>query len=124
MAAASFQEALRLDPNRPDTYRRIANVRLAQGRLDDAMGAFRMALGLDSDNRHVHSALIFTMNYHPGCDARMIRDECARWNHHHAEPLKQFIVPHDNEPDPDRRLRIGAPKGSKGRSRAAVQAAE
>src|SRR5262249_50171813 len=34
-------------------------------------------------------------------------EECRRWNQQHAEPLKQFIQPHTNLPDPQRKLRIG-----------------
>jgi protein O-GlcNAc transferase len=106
-AIASYETALRLEPVRAETYRRIANVRTAQGRLDDAIDAYRAALRLKSDDEHIHSALIFTLNYHPGHDARMLREEYARWSQQHAEPLRALIRPHTNRPDPARRLRIG-----------------
>src|SRR5262249_25087179 len=44
---------------------------------------------------------------HPGYDGKAIREECERWNQQHAEPLRQLIRPHLNNPDQERRLRIG-----------------
>ena len=85
----------------------IGNVRKDQGRLDDALAAYGTALRLKPEAAHVHSNVIFTLNYHPRYDARAIQEECARWNRLHAEPLKKSILPHSNRPDPKRRLRIG-----------------
>jgi len=106
-ALASFQQAIRLEPDRAETYLKIGNLRKAQGRLDDAIDAFRAAVRLKPNDEHIHSALVFTLSYHPHCDARRIQEESARWNQQHAEPLKKLIQPHSNRPDPERRLRVG-----------------
>jgi predicted O-linked N-acetylglucosamine transferase (SPINDLY family) len=106
-ALARYREAVRLEPNRADTYLKIANVHKAQGRLDEAIDALQAALQLKPEDQDIHSALAFTLHYHPRYDARMIQEESIRWNRLHAEPLKGLIRPHSNDPDPERRLRIG-----------------
>src|SRR5262249_30635347 len=106
-ALASFQEAARLEPHNSDTYLKIGNVRKTQGQVDLAIDAFRMARTLKPEDEHAHSALAFTLSYHPLYDARAIGEGYARWNREHARPLEQFIEPHSNRPEPERRLRIG-----------------
>jgi predicted O-linked N-acetylglucosamine transferase (SPINDLY family) len=106
-AEASYQQALRIQPDCAMVYNNLGSVLKDQGRLDDAIAAFRTALRLKPEAAVSHSNLIFTLNFHPRYDARAIQEECVRWNRQHAEPLKQFIQPHTNRPDPERRLRIG-----------------
>jgi predicted O-linked N-acetylglucosamine transferase (SPINDLY family) len=40
-------------------------------------------------------------------DLPALAEEMRLWNQHHAAPLKGQIIAHDNDRDPDRRLRIG-----------------
>ena len=106
-AVASFQEAVRLRPDFAVAHNNLGNACKDEGRLDDALAAFRTALRLNPKDAQTHSGIISTLNYHPRFDARAIQEECASWNQQHAEPLKEFIRPHTNCPDPERRLRIG-----------------
>jgi predicted O-linked N-acetylglucosamine transferase (SPINDLY family) len=106
-AVASYEQALRLQPDYVEAHLNIGNARKDQGRLEDALAAYRDALQLDPNAAHVHSNLILTLNYHPGYDAGAIYEECGRWNRRYAQPLRQLIEPHLNDPDPERRLRIG-----------------
>lgn len=77
------------------------------GQLDEAIAAFHQALAVDAQDRMAHDNLLLTLNYHPAYDAADIAEESARWNARHAQPLRQFIQIHDNDPTPDRRLRVG-----------------
>ncbi len=108
-AVAELRCALRLGlkADRADFHMNLGNVLKDQGRLDDAVAAYRTAIQLKPDGADIHSNLIGLLHYHPGYDAGAIQEECRRWNQQHAEPLKQFIQPHNNLPDPERRLRIG-----------------
>jgi predicted O-linked N-acetylglucosamine transferase (SPINDLY family) len=106
-ALASFQKALSLEPGSADVYTRIARMRKEQGRLDEAIEAWRTALRIKPEDAYIHSALVFNLHYHPRYDAQMIQEEYARWNRQHAEPLRKFIQPHSNRPDPERRLKVG-----------------
>ena len=78
-----------------------------QGRLEEAVASYREALRLKPNFADAHSNLVFTLNFCPGYDARTIYEEHCRWNQVHAEPLAKFILPHDNDPAPDRRVRVG-----------------
>jgi protein O-GlcNAc transferase len=106
-ALASFQQASRLEPNNADIYLKIGNVLKTQGRVDEAIDAFGTARKLKPEDEHAHSALAFTLSYHPRYDARAIYEEYARWDQEHAQALKRYVEPHSNDPDPDRRLRVG-----------------
>jgi protein O-GlcNAc transferase len=109
-AVAQYQEVLRLKPDHVGAYVNLGGVFKDQGRLDDALAAYRTALEIKPDAADaplIHSNVVHTLNYHPGSDDRTIREECARWNQRHGEPLEKLIVPHANHADPERRLRIG-----------------
>ena len=47
------------------------------------------------------------MQYHPGYDGKMIREELRHWNQQCAAPLKTLSQPHGNNSDPKRQLRVG-----------------
>jgi predicted O-linked N-acetylglucosamine transferase (SPINDLY family) len=102
-----IRKAIALQPQYPEAHNNLGSLHRDMGQLDEAIAAFAAALKLKPDYPVAHSNLIFTMHFHPGCDASSIGRELARWNHQHAEPLRRLIQPHLNDRDPDRRLRIG-----------------
>ena len=75
------------------------------GQLDRALPVIAKALEIDPNYLTGHNNLTFCMCYHPAYDSAAIADELCRWNQRHAEPLKHLIQPHDNDRDPERRLR-------------------
>ena len=95
-ALKSYQHALRHKPDHVDTHLNLGNVLKDQGRLDEAIAAYRAAFRLKPDAAHIHSNINFILHYHPGYDARAIREECRRWNDRHAQPLEKVIRPHTN----------------------------
>jgi protein O-GlcNAc transferase len=106
-AVESHQHAIRLRPDYAEAHNNLGNAFHRQGKLDEAIAAYRRAVELKPRFAEAHGNLILTLQYHPGYDARMIREELHRWNERHAEPLKKFIQPHTNDRGPERRLRIG-----------------
>ncbi|MGA2440075.1 MAG: tetratricopeptide repeat protein [Tepidisphaeraceae bacterium] len=106
-AIACHRQAIRLQPDCAESHNFLGNALLSIGQLDAAMACYRQAVRLKPDHAGLHSNLLYVLEFHPGYDARMIYEEARRWNQQHAEPLKKFIQPHANNPDPDRRLRIG-----------------
>ena len=106
-AIVSFRQAIALKPAFREACGNLGNALKDQGRLEEATAAYRHAIALHPDFTDAHSNLLLNLNYHPAYDARAIADELARWNRQHAEPLHRFIQPHLNDPDPNRRLRIG-----------------
>jgi predicted O-linked N-acetylglucosamine transferase (SPINDLY family) len=75
--------------------------------LDEAIACLERAVSLAPTDAIMHSNLIYTLQYHPNYDAAALFHAQRGWNEKHARPLAQFILPHDNDPDPERRLRIG-----------------
>jgi predicted O-linked N-acetylglucosamine transferase (SPINDLY family) len=54
-----------------------------------------------------HSSLVYSLHFCPGTDARTLYEEHRRWDRRFAEPIARLILPHPNEPAPERLLRIG-----------------
>ncbi len=106
-AIATFHQAIRLKPDLVEAYNNLGSALKHVGRLDEAIAAYREAIRLKPDYTDAHGNLIYALQFHPECNAEIIRDEHLRWNRQHAEPLEKFIKPHVNDRDPDRRLRIG-----------------
>ncbi len=106
-AIAAYRQALALNPNYAEAHSNLGTSLKDIGQLDQANDEFRIAIALNPNHSGFHSNLIYTMCFHPGCDARMIGEELRRWSRQHAQPLKKFIEPHFNDRDPRRRLKIG-----------------
>jgi protein O-GlcNAc transferase len=101
------REALRLNPGDIETRRKLGVMMRYQGLIDETIALYREGLRLNPDSALIHSSLVFTMNYHAGTDSEMLLKESRQWALRHAEPLKKFIAPHENDRSPDRRLRVG-----------------
>ncbi len=77
------------------------------GQPDEAIDAYRQALALKPGYTAAHSNLIFCMNYEPRFSGEDILLESKRWNEIHAAPRTALAGPFANDPDPERRLRVG-----------------
>jgi protein O-GlcNAc transferase len=106
-AVEAFQQAVTLNPNLPDAYNNLGIALKDQARLDESLAAFRRAVALKPSYAEAHSGLVFTLHYHPNYDAARILEEHRQWDRQHAQPLRGFIKTHPNNPDPNRRLKIG-----------------
>jgi predicted O-linked N-acetylglucosamine transferase (SPINDLY family) len=106
-AIAACRAALAIQPNLSEAYNNLGLVLKDGGLLEEAIAAFRHAIALDPNLAGGHDNLLYCMHFHPDYDAQRIAQEHSRWNRQHAEPLKQFIGPHRDERNRDRRMRIG-----------------
>ena len=106
-AVASCRRALELKPDLPETHNILGLALRDRGQLDEAIAAYRRALQIKTDDPGVHSNLVFALHFHPGQDARTISEEHQRWNRQFCDPLQQFLLPHINSRDRERRLRVG-----------------
>jgi predicted O-linked N-acetylglucosamine transferase (SPINDLY family) len=106
-AVAAYRRALELEPGLAVTYNNLGGVLMFQGRLDEAVGCFQKARELDPAYAEAHSNLFQCMHYSPAFDAVRIHTEARRFNEAHAAALTRDAPPHGNDPDPERRLRIG-----------------
>jgi predicted O-linked N-acetylglucosamine transferase (SPINDLY family) len=80
---------------------------LAMGRAEEAIDCFRRAVAARPEYPALHSNLIFALNFDPTANAADRQNERAAWAERHASLFTGAIRAHDNDRDPDRRLRIG-----------------
>jgi predicted O-linked N-acetylglucosamine transferase (SPINDLY family) len=106
-AAQAHQRALELRPDDARTKNNLANALWDGGFVDAATTCYRGAVALDPGAADIHGNLIYSLHFHPDYDAGAILDEQRIWNQRHAAPLARQIQPPGNDPNPDRRLRIG-----------------
>jgi len=106
-ALAAYRRALELRPDYPEAHNNLGVALKDLGQLDEAIASFRRALQCDPGVASAHSGLIYTLHFHPRHNASSISEECGRWNRQFSEPVKHFILPHANNREPERRLRVG-----------------
>jgi predicted O-linked N-acetylglucosamine transferase (SPINDLY family) len=102
-----YRHALHLRPDLAVAHNNLGNALRDRGEIDEAIACYRRALQLAPDYAEAHSSLVFSLHYHPDYDAAAILREARDWHHRHAEPLAPSHRPHENDPAPDRRLRVG-----------------
>jgi predicted O-linked N-acetylglucosamine transferase (SPINDLY family) len=105
-AAATLEESIRAKPD-AEALSALGAILLEAGRLDDALRSYRWAIELDPRDSNLHSRLLYALHYHPDYDPERLLQEHLAWAARHAEPLYPAIRPYENDPSPDRRLRIG-----------------
>jgi predicted O-linked N-acetylglucosamine transferase (SPINDLY family) len=106
-AVAEYRTALRLKPDLVETHYNLANTHWDMGLLDDAVAGYQHALQLKPDYADARSNLLLALHYVASPDVESIYREHRKWEDLHARPLEQEIARHANEPNSNRRLRIG-----------------
>jgi len=106
-AIIAYSETIRLKPDYAEAHKNLGFAYAIHGQLDRSIDCYRKAITLRPVDAAAHSHLLQTLHYHPGYDAQTLLNEHLLWAQRHAEPLASLIQPHDNEPDPDRPLRVG-----------------
>ena len=106
-AIVAYRQAIALRPDLPEVHCNLGSAAKDTGQLHEAIAALNQAIAIRPDFHEAHSNLVYALHFHPDYDAEAIAEEHRRWNRRHAEPLKRNTPPHDNDRNPDRRLRIG-----------------
>jgi protein O-GlcNAc transferase len=106
-AVAAYRRVLQLQPNSVEAYNNLGDALREQGSIDDSLDCFETAMNLAPGNAAIHSNLIYLLSYHPGYDPVELSRQQKHWNDQHAAPVQGEALPHDNDPNADRRLKIG-----------------
>ncbi|MBI3709751.1 MAG: tetratricopeptide repeat protein [Proteobacteria bacterium] len=106
-AIESLKQAVALRPKGARFLNNLGTACLKQGRLDDALDPLRRALEMQPELTVAHDNLIFTLDFDPRIDLAGALAERRRWAERYARPLTAVAAPHRNDPDPERRLRVG-----------------
>jgi predicted O-linked N-acetylglucosamine transferase (SPINDLY family) len=105
-AIVAYRAALAARPDYAEAHSNLGNALKNLGELDDATAHFDRSLQIQP-NIAAASNRLYTMYFHPRYTAEHIRDEHRRWNDAQARPLLPAPLAFDNDPAPDRRLRLG-----------------
>jgi protein O-GlcNAc transferase len=106
-AIAAMRQAATLRPDSADIHANLGNLLKDIGQIEQAIGHLRMAVALRPHDAALHSSLAMALHYDPRAEPAKILQELRSWDRMHALPLERWVQPHDNDPSPDRKLRIG-----------------
>jgi len=106
-AILACRRALELKPDYPGAYFNLGNAQRDLGRIDDAVASYRRALEIQPDFSRAHGGVLFALNYHPDMSAEDIFRAYREFDTLYCLPLRKTWREHENDKDPNRRLRIG-----------------
>ena len=106
-AILCYRRALELQPDFAGARYNLATALKEDGEVDEAIAVYRETLALAPGFVEAHSSLVYCTLYDPKSDPASLLREARIWNQRHAEPLVPARPVHDNERDPERRLRVG-----------------
>ncbi|HEX6979198.1 MAG TPA: tetratricopeptide repeat protein, partial [Alphaproteobacteria bacterium] len=109
-AVKSYERALAVDPTKPEVLCDLAFVRAAQGRIEDAESIYRHVLEIRPDFEPAAINLLFIMQYNPAHSVSDIVAAHRMWDARNVD-VRGVLPPPHNDPDPERRLRIGFVSG-------------
>ncbi|GET40205.1 DUF5672 family protein [Microseira wollei] len=107
LAIDYFRQVLALESNHASAYNNLASTFKDQGKIAEAIAYFRQAIAADPAFVIAQSNLLFNLHYSDEYTPAAIYAEHQHWCVRNATPLAAEILPHSNNPNPNRRLRIG-----------------
>ncbi|HEX5244278.1 MAG TPA: tetratricopeptide repeat protein [Tepidisphaeraceae bacterium] len=105
-AADLYRRAIALRPNAAHAHNNLGNALKDLGQIDQAISSYRRAIDCEH-NWRMASNLLYSLHLHPGSTPASLFEEHRKWNENYAQALAPQGPVYPNEPDPERRLRIG-----------------
>lgn len=105
-AADLYRRALALRPNAAHAHNNLGNALKDLGQIDQAISSYRRAIECEH-NWRMASNLLYSLHLHPASTPASLFEEHRKWNENYAQALAPQAPIYPNDPDPDRRLRIG-----------------
>lgn len=106
-AVEHFRAFLALEPGNLATQNVLGSLYVGQGRFAESRACHRLVLDADPYYLQVYSIFLLMLNFDPEVSPAEVFAEHRRWGELCARPLAEAAVTCDNDPDPERRLRIG-----------------
>ncbi|MHC4743855.1 MAG: O-linked N-acetylglucosamine transferase, SPINDLY family protein [Planctomycetota bacterium] len=105
-ALEHHKRAVQAEPQRPEVLANYARALMETGEMNEGIQLLRRALSGMPDNAQARSNYLLRLHQMPQLDRRMLFDEHKQWGWLHA-PTNLAATNHQNDPQPDRKLRIG-----------------
>ena len=106
-AVQDYRRAVELQPDDPAVWGTLALIAERRTRLRETIDCYERVVDLQRESKYQHSKLLFMKQYDPRFTPRHHFEEAVRWGERHEAPLRSHHRPHDNDPIPGRRLRVG-----------------
>ncbi|MGE3781197.1 MAG: tetratricopeptide repeat protein [Alphaproteobacteria bacterium] len=106
-ALMDLDRALTLRPDFAEALIGRAMILRLLGDIGQALASLRKAIALKPDDAGLHTTYIFTLNFDHSVSEADKQHERTEWERRHARKFRSHWQPHDNDPAPGRRLRIG-----------------
>ncbi|MBF0588319.1 MAG: tetratricopeptide repeat protein [Magnetococcales bacterium] len=103
-AGEAYRKAMALKHNFLNAISNLGNIHYTLGRFDEAVACYREVLAVQPDNPGANSNLLLCQQYMPGQSLERLYALHRSWGSGLVLPMP---FPHRNDPNPDRRLRIG-----------------
>lgn len=106
-AQSCFERALELKPGFAEAHNNLGNLYQELGEFEQAHTSFERALLADPLYTEAHSNMLFAMNYDPSKTGEEIFEYYRAYEDRFARPHYNNHKPHNNDADPNRRIKIG-----------------
>lgn len=100
------EKVVSADPDNTGIATTFALDLIRTGETQRGLDILQEVIEKEPHNVDAHSKLLFHLHYLPDLDGQMLLDKHKQWGRTHA-PVNRARVSHDNDPDPERKLRVG-----------------
>ena len=105
-ALQAFRRAVELQPQ-AELISCVGGILFQQGHIEEALIHMDRAIAMDPLADAIHSNRLFILNHDPRLSPTQIAQQHFAWGRVLEARLAAARTPHGNDPDPDRRLKIG-----------------
>jgi predicted O-linked N-acetylglucosamine transferase (SPINDLY family) len=104
---AAYEAILARHPHDRESLWGLSTALVEAADATRAIEVGRKLVAADPSSPAARSALIYTLHYSPDHDAEAIYRESVEWGRLFCDPLQDSIPPHENDRDPERKLKVG-----------------
>jgi len=102
-----FSNTIQYDPHFYAAHNNLSATLSKLGRIDEAVAACRHAIGINPAWNEMHSNMLFALTHSASTHPDTLFKEHQRFGQQFETPLRALWPRHQNQPDPERTLRIG-----------------
>lgn len=106
-AIVEFRADLEKDDRDAGAWQGLGEALQCTGESEPAARAFRRVVEIDPHHKSAHSNLIYCSQFVHGVTAQRMSELYSEWDRCHSQPLQSERPALNNDPNPDRRLRLG-----------------